>query len=621
MADRENWGSRIGLVFAAAGNAIGIGNLLRFPGQAANNGGGAFIIPYLVSLLLFAMPMMWIAWTVGRFGGMFGHGSTPGMFDRMWGHRAAKYVGVMGLAIPLIFCFYYTYIEAWCLGYAYFSATNRYATAHMPTFLNEFLGVQRSGNYFSGAHTAFTFLMITLVLNVWVLYRGVARGIELLAKVAIPLLFVFCVILTVRVMTLPPIKGTVLDGIAFLWNPDFSKLTDPGTWLAAAGQVFFTLSIGFGALECYASYVKKNDDIALTALTTAATNEFVEVIFGSLIAIPAAAVFFGPQMIQEIAGSGTFSIGMVSMPETLRAFGSIQVFGTIWFLLLFFAAFTSSVAVCQPVMAFFQDEAKLGRGAAAGLIGVFWILGSIPVVYFMRYGFLDELDFWAGTLGLVVFSAFEVILFAWIFKIDRGWEELHRGSLIRVPRIFYYITKYVTPVALLLILGGWVWNDVIIGQKLIPRPTVNVAVMNREDVHGEYVRSNPKSGTPEAEEAGAILAAGRAAVAKAGRDLELWMNVETTADGGVRVMDVNGDPAMLRAMPADRLGRLLELRNFHYAEDGVRRPARAQLIVEGLNNGPYIWIARVIMVALAVAFLLIVRVIWEARAAREGGAA
>ena len=146
------------------------------------------------------------------------------------------------------------------------------------------------------------FMAITLILNLFVLARGVAKGIELLAKVAIPLLFLFCVLMAVRVFTLSG-EGTALEGLSFLWAPDFSRLGEFGVWMAAAGQVFFTLSIGFGSLESYASYVRADDDIALTGLTTAATNEFAEVIFGSVIAIPAAAVFFGAGAI-ETGGRG-----------------------------------------------------------------------------------------------------------------------------------------------------------------------------------------------------------------------------------------------------------------------------------------------------------------------------
>ncbi|MGH9803940.1 MAG: sodium-dependent transporter, partial [Candidatus Acidiferrales bacterium] len=158
--EREAWGSRIGLILAAAGNAIGIGNLLRFPSQAANNGGGAFMIPYIVCLLIFGIPMMWVAWTIGRRGGRAGHGSLPGMFDQMWRSPAAKYVGVLGLALPFCFVLYYTYIEAWCLGYAWFSLTGDYLstaqqTVHLTAYYQEFLDVAPSASYFTGLTAAF----------------------------------------------------------------------------------------------------------------------------------------------------------------------------------------------------------------------------------------------------------------------------------------------------------------------------------------------------------------------------------------------------------------------------------------------------------------------------------
>ena len=162
MAEKERWGSRLGLVLAAAGNAVGIGNLLRFPSQAANNGGGAFMIPYLVCLLVFGLPMMYVAWSVGRFGGKHGHSTLPGMFDKMWKNRSSKYLGVLGLALPLLFCLYYTYIEAWCLGYAWFSLTGAFVnkpghTVDLAVFFNEFLGNAASHSYFSGLQVLWYF--------------------------------------------------------------------------------------------------------------------------------------------------------------------------------------------------------------------------------------------------------------------------------------------------------------------------------------------------------------------------------------------------------------------------------------------------------------------------------
>jgi NSS family neurotransmitter:Na+ symporter len=631
---REEWGSRIGLILAAAGNAIGIGNLLRFPGQAGANGGGAFMIPYVISLIVFGLPMMWVAWTIGRIGGRYGHGSTPGMFDKMSNSRFAKYFGVLGLALPLIFVLYYTYIEAWCLGYSWFSLTGDYISeagrnVDLRVYYDEFLGNTTTHSYFPGLSSALTFLLIALVLNVFVLYRGVARGIEMLAKIAIPLLALFCLVLIVRIFSIGDsalVKGTAMDGLAFLWTPDFSTLTSPSVWLAAAGQIFFTLSIGFGSLECYSSYVKQNEDIALTGLTTASSNEFVEIIFGSMIAIPAAALFFGAGEVQSIASSGTYSIGMVTMPEILRSFPGAQLFGTIWFLLLFFAAFTSSVGVAQPVMAFLQDELKIKRGAAAMVVGVFWLLGTIPVIYFYRYGVLDEMDFWSGTIGLVVMALIEVVLFAWVFKIGRSWEVLHQGAQIQVPRFFKPIINYVTPIALIAILVGWM-GDAVSQGKLIPQPRLAWDVMNRSEYTGNFIKNSENDVTHlQRNIISNFEGSVSTAVTGANRDLTAYARIQFPGDGTVRVVSYEGDPKLAPGVTVASLQSYLNAKGFHYEvfDNGawVSEPGEAMLAIEGLNRAPYIWLIRIIIVALIVAFSIMVHVIWkERRLSGEGGTA
>jgi|GEM_PF-347787 len=633
MADREqreSWGSRWGLVLAAAGNAIGIGNLLRFPAQAAQNGGGAFMIPYVVSLLLFGLPMMWIAWTIGRFGGRFGHGSTPGMFDRMWRHPAAKYLGVIGVALPLLFCLYYTYIESWCLGYAWFSLSGNYAngpghTVHLRTYLDEFLGNTTTTSYFPGFDTAITFAVVTVLLNIWILYRGVAKGIELLAKIAMPALFLFCLVLVVRMFTLGEGRGSIGDGLEFLWTPDLATLFMPKVWVAAAGQIFFTLSIGFGSLECYASYLRDHDDVALTGLTTVAANEFVEVIFGSLIAIPACALFFGADQVPEIAASGSFSIGMVAMPEVLRSFPGLEFFGTIWFLLLFFAAFTSSVGVAQPVMAFFEDEGELPRPAAAMVVGLMWILGTIPIVFFYRYGALDELDFWAGTLGLVVFALIEAVLFAWVFGLRRGWDELHRGALLRVPPVFRLVMKYVTPVLLAAVFGWWL-VDAIAHDVLVPRPRISYAVADIASFPGQFVRGPALAPLPPAPGGDARSAdqyrAGIAGQVEAvEHDLFGWAEAEIAADGRLHVRSFAGDPTLLHILDAPALERWLALEGFHYEPStgerqaaGDAAPRTVRLQVEAWHRAPYVWLVRVVIVGVVLAFLIITHAVWKRRA-------
>ncbi len=467
--EREQWGSKIGLILAVAGNAVGLGNFLRFPVQAAQNGGGAFMIPYFIFFLILGIPLMWIEWGIGRHGGKFGHGSAPGMFDVIWKNRAAKYFGSLGLFISLVIMIYYTYIESWTLAFSFFSITQSYFDLHtfeaMRSFLYSFQGKETSA-HFSNILPAYIFLIITFILNFWIIYRGISKGIEKLAKIAMPLLFLFAIVLAIRVLTLgtPDANNpdnNVLNGLAFIWNPDFSQLGNASVWLAAAGQIFFTLSVGMGTIQAYASYLKPKDDIVLSGLSTSATNEFAEVVLGGSIAIPAAVAFFGVTITTQIAQAGSFDLGFVSMPLIFEQIPFGAFFGFIWFLLLFFAGITSSVAMGQPIIAFLEDEFKLSRQKATAILAVVVLISVQFVVFFLKFGFLDEMDYWAGTFGLAVFALVETILFMWVFGADKAWKEMNEGGDIRIPRIFYYIMKYVTPAVLFVIMIWWFVNDAL----------------------------------------------------------------------------------------------------------------------------------------------------------------
>jgi SNF family Na+-dependent transporter len=472
-ARRESWGSRLGLILAMAGNAVGLGNFLRFPRQAVLNGGGAFMIPYFVALLLLGIPLMWVEWAIGRFGGRHGHGSTPGMFALLWRHPVAKYLGALGIAIPLCFVTYYTTIEGWTLAFAGLSAVKHYwgvdTFAEMSRYLGQFQGREAAGagEYFSGVGAVLTFYLVTLGINLWVLSRGVSRGIERLAKIALPTLFLFAVVLVVRVVTLPAPdlahpENTVAAGFAYIWNPDLSMLGNPAVWLAAAGQIFFTLSIGTGSIHTYASYVRPDDDIVLTGLSTSATNEFAEIVLGSSIAIPAAVAFFGLTETRMIAEAGSFDLGFQAMPLIFQKMGVLgPLWGCLWFALLFFAGITSSVALAQPSIAFLQDELGLTRGRAVAATGGIMLAGGLPCVLFLGHGFLDEMDFWAGTFGLVVFALVEVVLFALVFGIDRAWDEMTRGADLRLPRGVRFVLRWVTPVFLVVMLAAWAVRDAV----------------------------------------------------------------------------------------------------------------------------------------------------------------
>ncbi|RUL86440.1 sodium-dependent transporter [Tautonia sociabilis] len=468
MAKNERWASRVGLVLAMAGNAVGLGNFLRFPAQAAQNGGGAFMIPYLVSLVVMGIPLMWIEWTMGRFGGGQGHHSTPGIFQSMGKSRLWKYAGVLGLLTCLGIASYYLYIESWCLSYSIYSLLGgfqppegvspedaaAFASGAPSAFFNRITG-QQENQIFAISMPGLVMFAICIGINIFILSRGVAGGIEVVAKVAMPLLLLFGVVLAVKGLMNDPVAEEAVKyspwiGLNYVWEPDLTQLGNPAVWLAAAGQIFFTLSIGMGSIHCYASYLRRKDDVALTGATTAWTNELCEVVLGSALLLPIAVSYLGLEAVQEQSG---FGLAFMTLPTLFNNWGQFApLAGFLWFGLLFLAAITSSLAMGQPVMAFLEDEFKLSRVKASwALMGMILLL-AVPVATITQAGVFDDFDFWVGTFALVVFALLEVILFAWVFGMDRGWEELMRGAELKVPRAFYYITKYVTPVFIIVIL-------------------------------------------------------------------------------------------------------------------------------------------------------------------------
>ena len=472
--DRDRWASRVGLILAMAGNAVGLGNFLRFPVQAAGNGGGAFMIPYFLALLLLGIPMMWVEWTIGRHGGVRGHGTTPGMFAAMWKHPAAKYLGFLGIMTPFTILVYYVFVESWCMAFSWFSLTGRYAgktdRAAMGEFLRGFQGVEASAD-FPSILTALGFLALTLTINYFCLYRGISKGIEVLAKIGMPLLFGFGIALAVRGLTLgapDPAQPdwSVATGLAYIWNPDLSRLGQASVWLAAAGQIFFTLSLGQGTINMYASYLREQDDITLNGLSTGSTNECAEVVLGGTIAIPVAVAFFGLAETQVIAREGAYNLGFQTMPVIFQQIPMGQLFGGLWFGLLFIAGITTSVALAQPAVAFLEDEFGWRRPRAVNTVMGIAVSSTLLVVAFFRHGFLDELDFWAGTFFLVVLTAIEIVLFSWVFGIERSWADMHQGADLRVPRIYKFVLKYVTPLYILVLLVTWTWQEAV-GQLLM----------------------------------------------------------------------------------------------------------------------------------------------------------
>jgi SNF family Na+-dependent transporter len=481
------------------GSAVGLGNFLRFPGLAAKYDGGAFMIPYMFALIFLGLPIAWVEWSMGRYGGSRGFSSAAGIYRTIWPSRISTLAGVLAMIVPVVIYMYYIYVEAWCLAYAVrylFGAMNfglnpeRYSE-----FFASFVGLTENGKALVGTGegllgSALFFLVLCFALNFYLIYRGLQKGIEWFCKLAMPTLVICALIVLIRVLTLgtpDPAKPeqNVLNGLGFMWNPStkshtfWDALMNPQMWLEAAGQIFFSLSVGFGIIVTYASYLKKDDDIALSSVTSAAGNEFCEVALGGMITIPAAFVFLGPQVIEQ--PKGTFELGFVTLPNVFNHMVFGWVFGFLFFFLLFLAAVTSSLSMLQPAIALLEEGLGLGRKASVAILSFVTAVGSFFVVFWSKdLIVMDTFDFWVGTFGLYVLATFQVILFGWVLGVDKGFEELRRGAEIKIPEFFKFVIKYVSPAYLLIIFFAWCYQEFWVNPRkltlLASEPVVQAAM-------------------------------------------------------------------------------------------------------------------------------------------------
>ncbi|HEB53159.1 MAG TPA: sodium:calcium symporter [bacterium] len=480
---KQQWGSRLGVILAVSGSAVGLGNFLRFPGQAAANGGGAFMIPYILALLLLGIPIGWAEWTMGRYGGRKGFHSAPAIIGIWCKGAVGRFLGGFGVLIPLGVYFWYVLVETWCLYYVlgYLGVVEGIGidpassiaeqSATSKGFFAAVTGSEANGILFNGeggVHPIVWTFFLVAGLNIFFVFRGISKGIEAVCKAAMPIMAVLGLIMLVRVLTLDANtpegytdEVTVSHGLGFIWNPQLEALGDFKTWLAAAGQIFFSLSVGFGVIINYASYMKKSDDVVLSGLTASATNEFFEVVLGGLITITASVVFVGVAATMEGASGGSVSLGFKTLPMVFAQMPGGTFFGAAFFLILFLAAITSSLSMLQPTKAFFEESLGVSRQVSTLMVTAWGLVGNFFVLWYSKgLVALDTIDFWVGTFFILVVAAVQIIAFGWVFGVDKAIAEAHTGANMRIPAVYRFIIKYVSPLFLLVVIVGFCINNV-----------------------------------------------------------------------------------------------------------------------------------------------------------------
>jgi NSS family neurotransmitter:Na+ symporter len=448
--DRVNFGSKIGAILAAAGSAVGLGNIWRFPYEAGNHGGAAFILVYLACVFILGMPIMIAEFTVGRRA----KASTGKAFGILAPGTQWKWLGRLGVLSGLLILGYYSVVAGWTLEYIITSLSNGFAGKGPEDYVAIFQ------NFSQDPVRPVVWCLVFLFLTHFVIVKGVKDGIEKSSKVLMPVLFILILVLAVCSMSLPDAS----KGLEFLLKPDFSKV-NADVFLGAMGQAFFSLSLGMGCLSTYASYFGSDTQMGKTALSVGVIDTMVAILAG-LIIFPAA---FSVG-IQPDAGP---SLIFITLPNVFQqAFGGVpflaMIFSLMFYVLLALAALTSTISLHEVVTAYLNEQFGMSRGRAAvwvtGFCVVTGVLSSLSLGVwddkFFGLGFFDLLDFVTAKLMLPLSGLLVSLFVGWYLKRSLSYEELTNYGLQKAPYfpIYMFILRYLAPIAIVLIFVnelGW----------------------------------------------------------------------------------------------------------------------------------------------------------------------
>ncbi|PKR59955.1 sodium-dependent transporter [Thalassospira lohafexi] len=439
MIKREHWGSRLGFILAAAGSAVGLGNIWKFPYMAGANGGGAFLVIYLGLVFTIGLSVMLAEFVIGRMSEKNAIGAFAKLKGGLW-----PIIGVFGVAAAFIILSFYSVVAGWTISYIIKSVTGALAVED-PAALGDIFG-----SFIADTTSPLIFHAVFMALTVFVVLAGVGSGIERASKILMPALFALLIVLIVRSVTLP--GG--MEGVAFLLSPDFSKVTW-STVSDALSQAFFSLSLGMGAMITYGSYLSKKENLPGSAGWVTLLDSAVAVMAGLLI-LPAVFAFgFDPS-----AGPG---LTFITLPAVFAQMPFGAFFAFLFFLLLAIAALTSAVSILEVVVAYFVDDRGVSRKSAAVIIGFMIFLLGIPsslsmgvmgdVKIIAGKNFFDLMDFISSSLLLPIGGLFISLFVGWVVW-GKAQEEIaaHNGVIPIWVGAWGVIVKFIAPIAIAFIL-------------------------------------------------------------------------------------------------------------------------------------------------------------------------
>ena len=440
IAKRESWASRIGFILAAAGSAIGLGNIWKFPYLAGQGGGAAFVFVYLLAVAFIGLTVMLAEFAIGRAAGL----DAIGSFKKLAPRTFWWVTGAFGVLAAFMILSFYGVVGGWSIAYIFKMLFGSLANLSGEEYSNIFV------NFITGTTEPILWQLVFMGLTIGIVVAGIQGGIEKWNKILMPAIFVILLLLIVRGLTL---EGA-MAGIEFYLKPDFSKING-GVILAALGQAFFSLSLGMGAILTYGSYLNKKENIPQVSLIVPIMDTLIAFLAGFIIFPAVFSYGFEPA-----SGPG---LTFVTLPAVFSEMPLGQLFGAAFFFLLFLAALTSAISLLEPLIAYMMEEhnwkrqqAALVIGGIIFVVGIFASLSMGPLSGFKIAGlvFFDQLDWVSNNLLLPLGGMFTSLFIAWIWGTQNALKEITNDGLLNFGMGNFWanvMLKYVAPVLVFLV--------------------------------------------------------------------------------------------------------------------------------------------------------------------------
>ncbi|MDD5986293.1 MAG: sodium-dependent transporter [Eubacteriales bacterium] len=436
----DKWNSKLGFLMAAIGSAVGLGNLWRFPYVAASNGGGAFLLPYFFAIITAGIPILIMEYTIGKTY----RGGAPAALARI--NQKFEWLGWVQVMVSFMILIYYFAIVVWTLCYVFFSIKQTWG-ADPTSFFVSFLGTTDSAHHLGGIKTN----LILPFLIVWglaavIMYAGISKGIERACRIGLPILLILTFVLVIRGITLPG----ATEGLQYMFKPRWSSLHEPHVWVAAYGQIFYSLSIAFGIMVSYASYLPKKTDVVNAAFITACANHGFEIFAG--IGVFSIIGFMASQQgvpIEQVAGQGV-GLAFMTFPTAISTLPAMNgLVGVCFFGALFVAGITSLISISQVIITGIEGKFKISsHKRAVTLVFVPSFLLSILFITGAGLNILDILDAHINNVGLTVCGFVEVLMISWLSNPEKIRTLANEYSNFSVGKWWTYSLKIITVIML-----------------------------------------------------------------------------------------------------------------------------------------------------------------------------